>query len=377
MKKLKMALSLMLALAMCLGLFPAAFAADSDFVIENGVLTEYNGKASSVVIPNSVTQIGMRVFSDRSEITSVTIPSSVTVIGGYAFDGCTKLASVTFPSSVTSVGEHAFRRTPWLEGLGENAVAGNIYLKYNGYQGNPAVPDGVTTIAGGAFWGGAPVSVTIPASVTTIEPSAFAFCHKMKDVYFGGSEAQWKTMWEALLAAEIKLEGFTSSDSISSATIHYADNTPAQPEQPATPTGQTAIPTNDQFYVDGEQAVPAAYKIGGSNYFKIRDVAALLNGTKAQFSVGYDNATKSVTLTTGEGYERQDSDLAGVPAGSKEAVSSNNAIYINGEKAEVTVYKIGGSNYFKLRDLGEALGFNVGYTSGYGAFIETDKPYQG
>lgn len=32
------------------------------------------------------------------------------------------------------------------------------------------------------------------------------------------------------------------------------------------------------------------YNIDGSNYFKLRDVAALLDGTVAQFNVGYDNA---------------------------------------------------------------------------------------
>ena len=35
------------------------------------------------------------------------------------------------------------------------------------------------------------------------------------------------------------------------------------------------------------------YNIDGSNYFKLRDVAALLDGTVAQFNVGYDNAKPS------------------------------------------------------------------------------------
>ena len=35
----------------------------------------------------------------------------------------------------------------------------------------------------------------------------------------------------------------------------------------------------------------------------------------------------------------------------------------------------GESNYFKLRDLGRALGFNVGYSDARGIFIETNKPY--
>ena len=35
----------------------------------------------------------------------------------------------------------------------------------------------------------------------------------------------------------------------------------------------------------------------------------------------------------------------------------------------------GGYNYFKLRDLGAALGFNVGWSKTQGVFIESDKPY--
>lgn len=47
----KKALSLALALALCLCLVAPAFAADSDFVIENGVLTQYNGSGGDVTIP--------------------------------------------------------------------------------------------------------------------------------------------------------------------------------------------------------------------------------------------------------------------------------------------------------------------------------------
>lgn len=149
--------------------------------------------------------------------------------------------------------------------------------------------------------------------------------------------------------------------------------TPTEPQQPAT---KTANPTNDKLAVNGAAVDPTVYKIDGSNYFKIRDVAAVLNGTEKQFAVGYDGATRSVTATTGQGYDKQPGDLAGAPAGgSQSAASSNDAIYVNGEKITAEVYKIGGSNYFKLRDLGKALNFYVGWTAEQGMFIETDKPY--
>ena len=128
--------------------------------------------------------------------------------------------------------------------------------------------------------------------------------------------------------------------------------------------------------MNGSAANPTVYKIGGSNYFKIRDVAALLNGTEKQFAVGYDGAKQSVTATTGQGYEKQSGDLAGAATGgNKTAAASNDAIYVDGQKITAEVYKIDGSNYFKLRDLGKALDFYVGWSADRGMYIETNKPY--
>ena len=63
---------------------------------------------TSVVIPNSVTNIGRSAFSGCSGLTSVTIGNSVTSIGIYAFSGCSGLTSVTIGNSVTSIGYDAF-----------------------------------------------------------------------------------------------------------------------------------------------------------------------------------------------------------------------------------------------------------------------------
>ena len=98
----------------------------------------------------------------------------------------------------------------------------------------------------------------------------------------------------------------------------------------------------------------------------------MLNGTEKQFSVGYDG---SVQVTTGQPYEAVGGELAGAAEGSFVAEPTNDAIYINGVKADLTAYKIEGNNFFRLRDLGKALDFYVGWTAERGVFIETDKPY--
>ena len=56
------------------------------------------------------------------------------------------------------------------------------------------------------------------------------------------------------------------------------------------------------------------------------------------------------------------------------ATISNQAIYVDGQRVSLTAYQIGGNNYVKLRDIGEAVGFNV-YWDGASVQVESDKPY--
>jgi len=55
---------------------------------------------------------------------------------------------------------------------------------------------------------------------------------------------------------------------------------------------------------------------------------------------------------------------------------SNQAVYVDGKQVSLPAYLIGGSNYVKLRDVGETVGFNV-YWDGSAVQIESDKPYTG
>lgn len=64
---------------------------NQDFVIENGVLTKYNGPGGDVTIPAGVTRIDIEAFKDCTDLTSVTIPESVTEIGYNVFTNCRRL----------------------------------------------------------------------------------------------------------------------------------------------------------------------------------------------------------------------------------------------------------------------------------------------
>ena len=61
------------------------------------------------IIPNSVTSIGKRAFSNcKMGTSSFSIPNSVTTIGDEAFYGCDDLTTITIPNSVKKIGENAF-----------------------------------------------------------------------------------------------------------------------------------------------------------------------------------------------------------------------------------------------------------------------------
>lgn len=57
------------------------------------------------------------------------------------------------------------------------------------------------------------------------------------------------------------------------------------------------------------------------------------------------------------------------------AEPSTSPIYVDGQQVQITAYTIGGNNYVKLRDIGQAVGFNV-YWDG-AVQIDSDAPYTG
>ena len=120
------------------------------------------------IIPANVTSIGYWAFEDCVNLSSIEVPDSVTIISGSAFWGCKSLSSIEIPKSVTIIGENAFYNCSRL------------------------------------------AEITIPSSVTSIGDSAFHNCPKLKDIYYEGSEEDWKN---------INIED--DNDDLLNANIHY------------------------------------------------------------------------------------------------------------------------------------------------------------
>ena len=135
----------------------------SDFVIENGVLTKYNGPGGDVIIPDGVKEIRQFGFAYCNTLTHVVIPNGVMKIGYNAFGSCENLLGVTFPNSVTHIDQYAFSGCKSLAQV--------------------TLPDSVTIIGGYAFLGCESLtSITIPESVTQIGNNVFRYCSRLTSI---------------------------------------------------------------------------------------------------------------------------------------------------------------------------------------------------
>ena len=124
-------------------------------------------------------------------------------------------------------------------------------------------------------------------------------------------------------------------------------------------TNPTAHVSRHKVTLNGAKADLAAYTINGSNYFKLRDLAKALKGLDSEFEVKWNAAGQRIDLTSRTAYTPVGGEQTALPAGNKAASLTNASVYLDGKPLSLTAYSISGNNYFKLRDLGDALGFSV------------------
>jgi|GEM_PF-2531100 len=139
-----------------------------------------------------------------------------------------------------------------------------------------------------------------------------------------------------------------------------------------------AVPIFSKVTVDGKEIDFDAYNINGNNYFKLRDLAYILNGTAKQFNVGWNEITKTIILTSNKKYTIVGSEMSGKGENNKTAVLTISKIYLDGREINPVAYNIDGNNYFKLRDIGQIFDFYIGWNEKQNTIIiDTGKKYFG
>ena len=129
----------------------------------------------------------------------------------------------------------------------------------------------------------------------------------------------------------------------------------------ATAAGKTASASRQRILVDGSGVEAQAYAVGGYNYFRLQDLAAMLSETEARFSLHFDENAKTVAATTGAAYTPAGDELTLGEDGAVTCVESDWKLLVDGAEIPVESYEIGGSLYFRLRTAASALGFCVDY----------------
>ena len=189
---------------------------------------------TSVILSNSVTEIGDGAFYGCSELLSVTLGSSTQSIGDSAFYGCKKLSALSLPDSVTAIGEYAFSGCAALPRitLGNNVTSlGKYAFEYCSSVNEISLGTGITTIPEGAFRHVTSLNFyTIPDHIVTIEKYAFYGCRGLVSVTVGdsletvGEEAFYNC---TSLVEIIQDRPFATSNSVENGYIgYYALRTP-------------------------------------------------------------------------------------------------------------------------------------------------------
>ena len=141
---------------------------------------------TSLVIPDSVTNIGDYAFAFCRSLTDIVIPDSVTSIGNWAFWNCRSLTDIVIPDSVTSIGDNAFHFCSSLSNIAISdsvtSIGNNAFSDCRSLT-DIVIPDSVTNIGDAAFCGCKSLrTIVIPDSVTSIGNNAFCDCSSLSNL---------------------------------------------------------------------------------------------------------------------------------------------------------------------------------------------------
>ncbi len=150
--------------------------------------------------------------------------------------------------------------------------------------------------------------------------------------------------------------------------------------------GEMAAATTQIVEVDGKAVEFETYALLDANgyptnYAKLRDVAHVLSGTPAQFAVDW-SPREGISVTTGKAYVPNGTEMDTPYEGDRACQRLGETTEVDGAAQSIAAIRLyddanNGYTYYKLRDLGRYLGFQVDWSPERGVYVETDKLYGG
>ena len=131
---------------------------------------------------------------------------------------------------------------------------------------------------------------------------------------------------------------------------------------PVFASNETQAKINEsRIFLDGQEIWNVGFNVSNTNYFKLRDIAENLSESTSRFQVNWNSEKSLIEIITGESYMPSASDKQyWYYAGKKyNGTLKNTNILVDGKIHSLPAFNINGSNYFKLRDLGELVDFDI------------------
>ncbi len=134
-----------------------------------------------IILPASLETISNEAFWGCSSLENIVLPNQLKAVDAFAFSDCKSLKSINLPESVVRVGNNVFQNCTNLAGPIHNSKI-FAYLP-NSYEGDYKLPEGITQIAGCAFYNCHKLkNVNLPESITTINYAAFYGCKSLRTI---------------------------------------------------------------------------------------------------------------------------------------------------------------------------------------------------
>ena len=122
-----------------------------------------------------------------------------------------------------------------------------------------------------------------------------------------------------------------------------------------------ANPSNATVFVDGVEVSLVAYNIDGHNFFRLRDIAFVLNGSSSQFNLYWSAEHQAILIIRGIPYQVVGNELVVEETLPTLATPTRAAVFLDAVEVNPRAYTIAGTNYFMLAELAEMLGFSAGW----------------